>query len=116
MLPAERAVPAPSKNFRSGLTHFVRGCVSAVLLLLRMSPRLASSPHLVATVLCCAVSAVEAGEATEARRNYNLPRGDAASTLSQFAGASGWQIIFMMDKVRGEQTNAVAGAFLPHEA
>ena len=53
---------------------------------------------------------------SEAKRSYDLPRGDAASTLTRFAEVSGRQIIFMMEKVRGEQTNAIKGDFSPREA
>jgi outer membrane receptor protein involved in Fe transport len=99
-----------------GLTHFLRGCVGGVILLLAMSFRLTTVPRLVAGAVCCAMSTAAASEKTDAKRVYNLPRGDAATTLSQFAGASGRQIVFMMDKVRGEQTNAVVGEFAPREA
>ena len=61
------------------------------------------------------VSAVQ-GAAAEQKRSYNLPSGDAATTLNQFAGASGQQIIFMMEKVKGERTNAVAGDYAAREA
>jgi iron complex outermembrane recepter protein len=77
-----------------------------------MSPHLVTPPRLVATALCCAmsVSAVPGATAGE-QRSYNLPSGDAATTLNQFAEASGQQIVFMMDKVKGERTNAVAGRY-----
>ena len=61
------------------------------------------------------VSAVQ-GAAVEQKRSYNLPSGDAATTLNQFAGASGQQIVFMMEKVKGERTNAVAGDYAAHDA
>ena len=62
------------------------------------------------------VSAVEGAAAVEQKRNYNLPAGDAATTLNQFAGASGQQIVFMMDKVKGERTNAIAGDYAARDA
>lgn len=37
-------------------------------------------------------------------------------TLRQFAALCGRQIFFLMDKVRGEQTNAISGEFSPREA
>jgi outer membrane receptor protein involved in Fe transport len=83
-----------------------------------MSHRLTTPPRLVATALCCAVS-VTAGSgaaAVEQKRSYNLPSGDAATTLNQFAGASGQQIVFMMEKVKGERTNAVAGDYAARDA
>ncbi len=81
-----------------------------------MSQRLATTPHLLVSAFCCAITAAGAAEQADAKRSFNVPRGDAATTLSQFAGASGRQIIFMMDKVRGEQTNAINGEFAPREA
>jgi outer membrane receptor protein involved in Fe transport len=54
--------------------------------------------------------------ATEQKRSYDLPSGDAAKTLNQFAEASGQHIIFMMDKVRGERTNAVSGVYTAGDA
>ena len=83
-----------------------------------MSWPLASSKPLLKVALCCAlsVSVVSGAAAVEQKRSYNLPSGDAASTLNQFAGASGQQIIFMMDKVKGERTNAVAGDYAARDA
>jgi len=63
-----------------------------------------------------AVAAVQGAAAVEQKRSYNLPSGDAATTLNQFAGASGQQIIFMMEKVKGERTNAVTGDYVAREA
>ena len=53
---------------------------------------------------------------TEAKRDFDLPRGDAATTLRQFAAASGRSLVFVTDKVRGETTNAVRGEFAPQDA
>ncbi|MFO1449028.1 MAG: TonB-dependent receptor [Opitutaceae bacterium] len=81
-----------------------------------MTPRLVPSPFVVVSALCCAAPLGYAADAPSEKRSFNLPRGDATTTLNQFAGTSGRQIIYMMDKVRGEQTNAVAGAYSPQEA
>jgi TonB-dependent receptor len=83
-----------------------------------MTHRLVTPPRLVASALCCAlgVSVVSGAAVVESKRSYNLPSGDAASTLNQFAGASGQQIIFMMDKVKGERTNAIAGDYAARDA
>jgi catecholate siderophore receptor len=81
-----------------------------------MSPRLLTPPRLAASALCCAVTVAAAADGAVEKRSYNLPRGDAASTLNQFATLSGRQIVYMMDKVKGEQTNAVSGAYSPQEA
>ena len=83
-----------------------------------MTHRLVTPPRLVATALCCAmsVSVVSGAAAVEQKRTYDLPSGDAAATLNQFAGASGQQIIFMMDRVKGQRTNAVSGDYAARDA
>lgn len=108
--------PAFLFRFLFGLTHFIGRCVTGVALLLCMLSRLAPTPHVFAGTLCCAMALTSVVSAAEQRRSYNLPKGDAATTLNQFASASGRQIVFMMEKVRGEQTNAITGEFAPHEA
>lgn len=55
-----------------------------------------------------------AGEA--AGRSFDLPRGPAADTLRQFSRQSGQQVVFMVDSVEGEVTNAVRGTFAPGDA
>jgi hypothetical protein len=50
------------------------------------------------------------------RRNYDLPAGDAAETLTRFATASGEQIVYLVDNVRGERTRAVSGNYSAREA
>jgi len=102
----------------AALTHLLRRCVTGAVRLLFMTHRLITPPRLIATALCCAMSvaAVQGATTVDQKRSYNLPSGDAATTLNQFAGASGQQIIFMMDKVRGERTNAVAGDFAARDA
>ena len=54
--------------------------------------------------------------AETAKKSYNLPRGDASATLRQFAGLSGQPIVYLIERVRGEQTNAIVGEFAPREA
>ncbi len=105
------------KIFTEGLTRFGVGCVTGVAALLRsLMTRFPASPHLVAGALCCLATVTPAQSQPGQMRSYNLPRGDATTTLKQFAGASGRQIVYMMDKVRGETTNAVSGSFAPQEA
>jgi iron complex outermembrane recepter protein len=65
---------------------------------------------------CCVLGTASGGEAWEQKRSYNLPRGDASTTLNQFAAASERPVIFMVAKVRGVQTNALAGEFSPAQA
>lgn len=100
------------------LTHFLRRCVIEVVQLLLMTHRLVTPPRLVASALGCAmsVSVVSGATAIDQKRSYDLPSGDAATTLNQFAGASGQQIIFMMEKVKGERTKAFTGDYAARDA
>ncbi|MDD2764952.1 MAG: TonB-dependent receptor [Opitutaceae bacterium] len=50
------------------------------------------------------------------RVNYELPAGDAAVTLKLFVEQSGEQVIYLVSKVRGVQTNAVKGEMTAREA
>ena len=80
------------------------------------------SPHVSAPLAVAALcSAVVAGAATPVaapaeKRTFNLPRGDAADTLKQFAAAAGTPIVYLVDRVRGATTNAVTGEFTPRDA
>jgi outer membrane receptor protein involved in Fe transport len=83
-----------------------------------MLPPHVPAPHALAA-LCCALTATvsAAGATAEAgKRSFNLPGGDAASTLKQFAAAAGTPIVYLVERVRGETTNAVRGEFTPRDA
>ncbi len=68
-------------------------------------------------VLACAVAiTMAANAAEEPRRHYDLPSGDAASILRQFAEISGREILFAAEVVRGVKTTAVRGDFSALEA
>lgn len=54
--------------------------------------------------------------AEPARKNYNLPAGDATATLKAFSQQSGEQIVFPVESVRGVQTKSVAGELTAREA
>ena len=54
--------------------------------------------------------------ADHGRRTYEVPAGDAASTLRQLSEISGREILFAAEIVRGVRTNAVRGEFTPLEA
>ncbi len=84
--------------------------------LVRLSSSYSTTPAVLAS--CSVMMAVaQVGAATiEAKRSYDLPRGDAAATLRQFAAASGRSLVYVTDKVRGETTNPVRGEFTPREA
>jgi iron complex outermembrane receptor protein len=63
------------------------------------------------------VAVAPLGAATvEAKQSFDLPRGDAATTLRQFAASAGRSLVFVTDKVRGETTNSIRGEFTPREA
>ena len=112
-----RSGQPPQKFFTTGPGLFVRRCVIGVVLLFRMLQPRVSAPYAV-TALCCvmAVSASTTAAAEVEKRTFNLPRGDAALTLKQFAAAAGTPIIYLVDRVRGATTNAVRGELTPHEA
>lgn len=100
-----------------GITHFVRRCVSGALLLLRMIRCLnPGSPNAVTAYYCALCVTTGLAGAEELRKHYSLPSGDAVTTLRQFATDSGEQIVYMVDNVRGERTNAVKGKFASREA
>lgn len=84
--------------------------------LLRLTSSFSAAPVVLAA--CSAVVAVAplGAVTTEAKRSFDLPRGNAATTLRQFAAASGRSLVYVSDKVRGETTNPVRGEFTPREA
>jgi outer membrane receptor protein involved in Fe transport len=68
-------------------------------------------------VLMWAVMASGLKAATPAvEKIFNVPSGDASTTLKQFATQSAEQIVYMLDNVRGEKTNAVNGSLTPRAA
>ena len=82
-----------------------------------MTQRLSSyRPFLVTTLCCACCTATGAEEAKNPGRTFDVPRGDAAVTLGQFAAHSGAQIVYRVDQVRGERTNAVVGRYATREA
>ncbi len=80
------------------------------------------SPHVSAPLVVAALCGTVVSGATTTvtapaeKRAFNLPRGDAAVTLKQFAAAAGTPIVYLVDRVRGATTNAVTGEFAPREA
>lgn len=49
-------------------------------------------------------------------RPFDLPGGDAATTLKEFTAQSGEQIVYMVDNVRGEKTRSVTGTLTSRAA
>jgi iron complex outermembrane recepter protein len=54
--------------------------------------------------------------ADETRKSYDLPAGDAAATLKQFAEISGRETLFAAEVVRGVKTHPVKGSLTAQEA
>jgi hypothetical protein len=73
---------------------------------------------LACTVVCGVYSPADeqASRRSLQPRDFDLPAGDAVETLPRFATASGEQIVFLVDNVRGERTQAVTGKFSAQEA
>ncbi|HRE82219.1 MAG TPA: TonB-dependent receptor [Opitutaceae bacterium] len=82
-----------------------------------MTLPLAPTYSLIAAALVCTASQVAyaKGESTSLK-TYNLPGGDAVTTLKRFATESGEQIVYLVENIRGQQTNAVVGDFSAREA
>ncbi len=71
----------------------------------------------VRTLLACAwLFPLVLRAATENKQTFDLPAGDAPSTLRQFSDRSGKEVLFAAEAVRGVRTNAVRGDFTPREA
>ncbi len=71
------------------------------------------SLFLPAFALVCAVPALPAAEA---RRAFDVPAGEAAQTLKQFATQAGREIVFSTDTVGAVRTRPVQGQLTPREA
>jgi iron complex outermembrane receptor protein len=56
------------------------------------------------------------GAAEAAKKNFNLPAGDAATTLKAFTQQSGEQIVYPVGQIRGVKTNVVQGEFAARDA
>lgn len=67
-----------------------------------------------ALVLC--LTAALAAIAAEPVRSFDVPAGDAAQTLKQFATQAGREIVFSPANVAGVQTRAVQGELAPRAA
>src|SRR6267154_903266 len=57
-----------------------------------------------------------AAPAQGAAKAFDVPAGDAISTLKRVAQQAGMEIVFPAKLVRGVKTNAVKGDFTPEEA
>ncbi|MEO6568302.1 MAG: TonB-dependent receptor, partial [Opitutaceae bacterium] len=72
--------------------------------------------RLIVLLVLAALGSVVRAAASDPYRDFHLPAGDAATTLRQFVEQSGEQLLFLVPKVRGVQTNPVEGSFTAREA
>ncbi|MFA5263392.1 MAG: TonB-dependent receptor plug domain-containing protein, partial [Opitutaceae bacterium] len=77
---------------------------------------LAAAFMFVAALVAVLPAAAAAKDNEVAKRSYDLPAGDASATLAQFVEQSGEQVVYLVNKVRGVQTNAVKGEMTAREA
>jgi TonB-dependent receptor len=98
------------------VTHFFRCGVSGVKHLLRMAQKIYPASPLIAAAFCCAIGVTATSGATAARKSYDVPGGDGAATLTQFARNSGCQIVYLIENVRGEKTQPVRGEYAALDA
>ncbi|MBS0662899.1 MAG: TonB-dependent receptor [Verrucomicrobia bacterium] len=82
----------------------------------RPSRRLESIPRLASAAVLSLTLTLAAWAADADRKPYDLPAGDAASTLKQFSAQSGEQIVYPVAQVTGLKTNAVSGDLTAREA
>ena len=70
-------------------------------------------------MVCLALLSLMTGSAVllgaEAKRRFDVPAGDAATTLARFAEQADLEIVFSPSAVKGVQTNAVTGEFDPRD-
>lgn len=64
----------------------------------------------IATLLLAA-SALLAPAAEPVQKTYDIPAGDAETTLKQFVEQSGAEVVFLVNKVHGVTTNALHGEY-----
>ena len=86
------------------------------MLLRMLSPHVSAPLAVVALCGSAVAGATTTVTAPAEKRAFNLPRGDAAVTLKQFATVAGTPIVYIVDRVRGTATNAVSGEFTPRDA
>lgn len=70
----------------------------------------------VASVPAAAPATVAPPPLTFARKQFDLPPGEAAAALQAFSRQSGEQILYPAEQVRAVRTRAVSGEFSAHEA
>ncbi len=81
-----------------------------------MPPDFRPFPPAIAAALCCTLGAPAAAAAEAPAKRFDVPGGEATTTLALFARSSGGQIIYLLENVRGEITRPVRGEFTTLEA
>ena len=66
--------------------------------------------------LCSWLLAATGAAADAAKKNFDLPAGEALTTLKQFSTQAEGRLLYSVDAVRGVRTPALNGAFTPREA
>jgi len=69
----------------------------------------AAAAALFLSIIMAVLPAAALAADPEPAKSFDLPAGDAVSTLKQFTEQSGVQLVYMVDMVRGTTTNAVKG-------
>ncbi len=73
-------------------------------------------PRIIFFALCLALGSALLRAADAPKKNFHVAAGDASVALGEFAKQSGEQVIFLVDNVRGQQTQAVDGVFTSFDA
>jgi len=81
------------------------------------SPRLFARTARLFGLICFGLGLTAAAVAAEAaRRAFDIPRGDAFTTLKQFATQADARLLYSVEDVKGVTTNAVKGSLTAREA
>lgn len=71
---------------------------------------------LVVAWLLHGIAASTAFAAAPEKKIFDVPAGDAVVALKRFAEQAGRQVVYMVDTVRGERTNAIKGEYTARDA
>ncbi len=71
---------------------------------------------LAALTCVCSLLPTSAVHAADARTQFDIPAGQALTTLKQFTAQSGEQLLYSADAVQGLTTKAVKGSYTPRDA
>lgn len=68
------------------------------------------------TALLALAFTLTLGAAVDSKQNFNVPAGDATIALKLFSEQSGQTVLYLLDNVRGEKTQAIKGEMTAREA